>query len=176
MFIKWGMMMYESNDLLNRYVSDTLNLLRKASIVLPKKANANIYHHEGVEHVYQTGAMFINVVNRDYCKSIVVMQKKQSYPNHYHMIKTESMYVHYGELVVVIEDKKNRLQPGEIIHVERGQDHYFYTETGVVFEEISTMYMRNDSVYTDEFIRNEPYSFRRTVLNEKQWEEIIGYA
>ena len=165
-----------SDNILNLYIKDSLDLLHEGSVVLPKTAKVNIYHHTGIQNIYQVGAMFINVVDRDYCKSIVVMQKGQDYPNHYHKIKTESMYVLYGELVVVIEGTEHLLKPGEIIHVERGQDHSFYTKTGVVFEEISTMYVRNDSVYLEEQIRNAPYSFRRTVLNEKQWEEVIDRA
>ena len=164
------------DNVLNQYINDSLDILREASVVLPRIAKANIYHHTGISNIYQIGAMFINVVDRDYCKSIVVMQKGQDYPNHYHKIKTESMFVLYGELVVVIEGEEHLLKPGEIIHVERGQDHSFYTKTGTVFEEISTMYVRNDSVYLDEQIRNASYSFRRTVINEKQWEEIINHA
>ena len=168
--------MNEGNDSLKNYVSDSLKLLKRAAVVLPKKAKACIYHHHGIDNIYQVGAMFINVVDRDYCKSIVVMQKDQHYPEHYHKIKTESMYVHYGELVVVVDKIEHRLLPGEIIHIERGQDHSFYTVTGTVFEEISTMYIANDSVYQDEAIRKALYSFRRTVINEIKWEEIIRNA
>ncbi len=168
--------MLVSDNELKKYVNDSLHLLHEGSVVLPRKAKVSIYHHTGISNIFNVGAMFINVVDRDYCKSIVVMQKGQDYPNHYHRIKTESMYVLYGELVVVIEGVAHLLKPGEIVHVERGQDHSFYTKTGVVFEEISTMYIRNDSVYLDEHIRNAPYSYRRTVLNEQQWEEVINNA
>lgn len=168
--------MDDSNAILKRYIDDSLKLLRKANIVLPKRAKVSIYHHAGIEAVYKTGAMFIKVVERDYCKSYVVMQRGQVYPTHYHKIKTESMYVLHGELTIRLDNTAQRLYPGEILHIERGQDHSFYTETGAVFEEISTMYMPNDSVYLDEEIRSAPYVFRRTVLNEKKWEEILQNA
>jgi N-acetylneuraminate synthase len=162
--------------LLDRYLSDSLRLLRQAAIVLPRRATASIYHHEGATSVYQTGALFIKVVDRDYCKSYVVMQAHQRYPDHYHRIKTESMYVLWGELTVALDGTEHRLGPGEIIHIERGQDHAFYTERGTVFEEISTTYVPNDSVYLDETIRKAPYSVRRSLLNETQWEELLRHA
>lgn len=165
--------MRESQSILDRYIADSLRLLRQAGAVLPKKAKASIYHHTGLERIYETGAMFLNIVDRDYCKSYVVMQKDQRYPDHYHKIKTESMYVLYGELIIQLDGTEHRLQPGEILHIERGQDHSFFTGTGTVFEEISTTYVPNDSVYLDETIRNAGYAFRRTVLSEQQWEEAV---
>lgn len=165
--------MSDSKDILAQYVADSLALFREANIVLPKKAKANIYHHAGVDLVYQIGALFVNVVDRDYCKSFVVMQKGQRYPVHYHRLKTESMYALYGELIITIDGIDHILNPGEIFHIDRGQDHAFFTKTGTVFEEISTRYMPNDSVYMEEAIRDAPYSYRKTVLNEEKWEAII---
>ena len=165
--------MSEAQDILNRYVEDSLRLLRRAGIVFPKQAKVSLYHHAGLERIAEIGAAFINIVDRDYCKSYVLMQPGQRYPDHYHKIKTESMYVLYGELVIRLDGVEHRLQPGEILHIERGQDHSFHTETGAVFEEISTTYVPNDSVYLEETIRRAPYSFRRTVLNEQQWEEAV---
>ncbi len=165
--------MSEPRNILTQYIEDSMALLRTANIVLPQRAKANVYHHAGVESIYRIGAMFINVVERDYCKSFVVMQAGQSYPSHFHRIKTESMYALYGVLTITIDGVEHILHPGEILHIERGQDHAFYTETGAVFEEISTTYILNDSVYLDAHIRQSPYTYRRTVINEQQWEVMI---
>ena len=137
------------------------------------KATVNVYHHGGWDKVYQIGALFINVINKDYCKSFVVMQKNQDYPVHYHKIKSETFYVLYGELILTIDGKEIRLHPGEMESIERGQDHSFRTEIGVVFEEISTMYMPNDSIYVDEEIARNNYHLRRTTLTQEDWEEVI---
>ncbi len=162
--------------MINDYVENCLGLLKQARIVLPKEASVNIYHHKGILELQSTGAMFINIVNRDYCKSIVVMTPGQAYPNHYHNIKTESFYVLFGELDLVIDGKEYKVSPGELMNVERGQDHSFSTKAGTVFEEISTMYVPNDSVYTDEQIAKTGYSRRRTTLSLDEWKEIIKNA
>jgi len=168
------MLLCEKN--LDEFVDYSLGLLKTAHIVLPKQAKVNIYHHKGTEKLMQVGAMFINVVNRDYCKSLVVMKDGQQYPSHYHRIKTESFYVLYGELIVTVDGVEHRIQPGEMLHIERGQDHSFSTETGTAFEEISTMYVPNDSVYLDESIAAKSYAERRTTLTAEQWKEIIQNA
>lgn len=155
------------------YINEALQMLTKASIVFPKEATVNIYHHRGIEQILDIGAMFINIVNRDYCKSYVVMLPGQNYPSHYHRIKRESFYVLFGDLEVNIENTKNSLGPGEMLHVERGQGHSFRTNHGVVFEEISTMYVPNDSVYMDDLIKKASYSQRRTTIDNEQWKEIL---
>ena len=144
----------------------------EANIVRPKEASIHIYHHNGVENFKKTGAVFINVVNRDYCKSYIIMLQGQNYPGHYHKIKTESFYMLYGSLEVEVDGESRLLKPGDMMHVERGQDHSFWTRTGAVFEEISTMYVPNDSMYLDREVRNRKYDQRRTSVKINEWEEI----
>lgn len=165
-----------NEEMIQGFLAEALDMMKKAHIVLPKSANVNIYHHLGADKLTETGAMFINVVNRDYCKSIVAMTPGQAYPNHYHRIKTESFYVLHGELIVTVDGTEHKILPGELLHIDRGQDHSFATKTGTVFEEISTMYVPNDSVYTDENIARTSYSQRRTTLTQEQWKEITENA
>lgn len=164
----------KSNDekILRQYLNSALNMLHIAKIVFPVEAVINIYHHAGIQKVTQEGATFVNVVNRDYSKSYVIMTPGQRYPEHYHRIKTESFYVLYGELTIESDGEVFKLHPGEMHHVERGENHSFRTDLGVVFEEISTMYMPNDSVYTDESILKTSYAQRRTTINGNRWKEI----
>lgn len=162
--------------ILDEYIARSVKLMKNAHIVFPKTATVNIYHHMGIDKLSETGAMFINVVNRDYCKSLVVMQPGQAYPNHYHRIKTETFYVLEGEFITNIDGVEHIIYPGEMIHIDRGQDHLFYTRTGTVFEEISTMYVPNDSVYTDEEIARKSYAQRRTSITPEEWKEIIADA
>jgi len=166
----------EEKSIITQYTDECIGMMKAAHIVLPKQATVNIYHHRGKARLAETGAMFINVVNRDYCKSVVVMTAGQSYPNHYHRIKTESFYVLHGELTLTIDGEQHKVLPGELMHIERGQDHAFSTDKGVVFEEISTVYMPNDSVYTDDDIAKTNYTQRRTTLNSDEWKEITENA
>ncbi|MBR6400975.1 MAG: cupin domain-containing protein [Firmicutes bacterium] len=164
------------NLTIREYTQNAISLMKRAHIVLPKAATVNIYHHRGLDKLSETGAMFINVVNRDYCKSIVVMLPGQVYPNHYHRIKTESFYGLDGTLCVTLEGENHYILPGEMLHIERGQDHAFSTEKGVVFEEISTMYVPNDSIYLDSEIAKAGYAIRRTTISADEWKEIIENA
>ncbi|MBR5091152.1 MAG: cupin domain-containing protein [Ruminiclostridium sp.] len=166
----------EEKKIIKKYITDCIKIMKSAHIVLPKQASVNIYHHRGADKLSETGAMFINVVNRDYCKSIVVILPGQAYPDHYHRIKTESFYVLCGELIAAVDGEVHRVQPGELLHIERGQDHSFSAETGTVFEEISTMYVPNDSVYTDDKISSTSYAQRRTTLTAEEWKEITENA
>lgn len=162
----------EQEELALEFLKKALILFDKANIVLPEEATIHIYHHCGTEHIKEIGAVFINVVNRNYCKSYIIMLQGQNYPNHYHKIKTESFYVLYGTLGVMIDDENYLLKPGEMLHIERGQDHSFWTATGVVFEEISTRYVPNDSFYLEKRIRETTYAERRTSIKDKEWKEI----
>lgn len=157
---------------LKQCLHEALLVLENAKIVFPAEATVNVYHHYGVENFKQIGAVFINIVNRSYCKSYVVMLPGQRYPKHYHKIKIESFYVLYGVLNVKLDDKVYQLNAGEMLHIDRGQDHEFWSETEVVFEEISTLYTSNDSFYEDSDIRKTSYAQRRTTILPKEWKEI----
>lgn len=163
---------YKRNRILNQYIYEAMHLFKNANIVFPKDANVSIYHHRGIDKIYQVGAMFINVVNRDYCKSYVVMLSGQNYPNHYHKIKMESFYVLKNTLSLMIDGNEFLLEAGECLNIERGQDHSFKTNTGVVFEEISTMYVANDSVYLEKEIKDASYAERRTIIKQEEWKEL----
>lgn len=165
--------MKELDHNVRHFLEKALELMTEAHITLPAKATANIYHHAGIDSINEVGALLINVINREYCKNYVVMLPGQKYPNHYHKIKSESCYVLYNNLVVNINGDDHVLSAGEMINIERGDDHFFFTDQGVVFEELSTMYVPNDSIYLDESIRKSDYSARRTTLRPEEWMECI---
>ena len=163
-----------NDKILVEYLNDSLNIFKNSGLVLPKYATVNIYHHKGKNFVYETGALFINVINRDYCKNFVVMLAGQNYPNHYHIQKTESCYVLHGDFFVNLDGVTHNLLPGELISIDKRQNHSFGSKNGVVFEELSTTYVLNDSIYLDEKIKNASYSVRRTTLTSEDWSEIIS--
>lgn len=160
------------NKQVEQYLNKALSILSDTHIVLPKVATINVYHHVGREHIEETGALFMNVVNNDYCKSYVVMTEGQKYPEHFHKIKNETFYVLHGTLVVVLDGEEHILQAGEMLDISRGQDHSFWGLGDVVFEEISTTYLPNDSLYLDESINQKSYLDRRTVVRPEEWKEI----
>jgi N-acetylneuraminate synthase len=70
----------------------------------------------------------------------------------------------YGELEVVLEDRKRVLYPGDTVLVPRGVWHSFRTSTGVVFEELSTTHYDDDSFYEDKSIMRMAREERKTKL------------
>lgn len=152
-------------------MKEVLKVIERSHLVMPKGCKFEIYHHYGYNHFRKIGAVFIKVVNRLYCKSFAILLPGQSYPAHYHKIKIETFYVCYGDLTVIKENTEYSLLPGEALTVERLEEHSFYSNTGCVFEEISTTYTRNDSIYIDENI-DKNYDTRKTVMTIEQWEEL----
>ena len=148
-----------------------ISLLKNAHQVIPQKCIFEIYHHYGSRQYEKVGAVFVKVVNREYCKSYAILLPGQRYPAHYHKIKQETFFVLYGDLFLTKEEQQFSLHPGEIVDVERLEEHSFYSEKGCVFEEISTTYMRNDSIYTDEKVYDN-YDNRKTIVTIERWKEI----
>ena len=147
------------------YLKDAMIFFSKAGIVLPKDAVINIYHHNGAGHIRETGAVFINIVNRDYCKSYIVMLQGQNYPCHYHKIKTESFYLLFGSLGVYIEEQEYLLEPGEMLHIERGQEKYLQCTCPMILYILSRTSGKQDM--HKEKHRSEWMSGRRSAGNGK---------
>jgi D-lyxose ketol-isomerase len=57
------------------------------------------------------------------------------------------------------------LHPGETILILPGVWHSFWTDTGVVFEEVSTTHYNNDSFYADKRINKLQRSERKTMVD-----------
>ena len=148
-------------------IHDSKGLLYEAGIALGEDFEVELSHHYGMQHFRQTGAIIINVINREYCKKLIIVLPGQKHPTHMHKIKEETFQVLYGDLEVVIDGKEKRLKAGDIQTVLRGSEHSFSSEKGAVFEEISTTHVKNDSYYTDPRIKSLDPMERKTYL--KKW-------
>lgn len=135
-------------------IVEIIQILKKSNVVVPLESTCQVSHHYGLEHFEQTGVTMIDCINREYCKKILVMLPGQAHPSHYHKKKEETFTVLYGTLDVICDGKKRRVIKGESMVVERGVNHSFSSETGCVFEEISTTHYVDDSFYEkqDEFV------------------------
>lgn len=126
--------------------------------------DVEISHHYGLDRFNEVGAVIIDCINREYCKKIIVQLPGQRYPLHHHIKKEEALQVLSGEMILEIEGRSRIMFPGDIVVIRRGVRHLFYTNTGVVFEEISSTYFKNDSIYKDNDINKKDYSERKTKL------------
>lgn len=142
-------------------------MLNEARISLPPAFETEFSHHHGIGRFPQVGATLITCVNRSYCKKLIVQLPGQRHPNHYHKSKEETFLVLSGVLEMVIEGRHRTLHPGDMILVQQGVWHEFWSDGGVIFEEISTADVANDSFYEDKEINRVGRAARKTRVN--QW-------
>lgn len=149
-------------------VHDAKGMLYEAGIALGDDFEVEISHHYGMQHFRQNGAIIINIINREYCKKYIIVLPGQYHPFHAHKVKEETFQVLYGDLRVEIEGEKERLmKPGDMQTILRGTMHAFSSETGAIFEEVSTQHVKSDSYYKDPEISNQDPMERKTYL--KKW-------
>jgi quercetin dioxygenase-like cupin family protein len=130
-------------------VNRVREFVRVSGVSLPKKADVEISHHFGIEKFDQTGAVILNFVNRSYCKKAIVMLPGQKHPEHCHKVKEETFFVLHGSMTLRLDGKVSILKEGDSVLVSPGEWHSFETENGVIFEEISSTHIVQDSFYRD---------------------------
>ncbi|MCR5030682.1 MAG: N-acetylneuraminate synthase family protein [Selenomonadaceae bacterium] len=130
-------------------VKNIISILRESGVVVPVGSVFDISHHYGLPKFYETGAVLIDCVNREYCKKILIVMPGQNHPCHYHKEKEETFVILHGELFIVMDGEEKKLSKGDVITVERGARHSFSSKNGCVFEEISTTHIPNDSYYDE---------------------------
>ena len=153
--------------LLRKGLHDAKAMLNEANIPIVDELQIELSHHYGPERFFETGCTLVNVMNREYCKKIIIVLPGQCNPMHYHLKKEESFQVLHGTLDLVLNGEMLALTPGKIITVKRGDKHAFSSKTGAIFEEVSTTHYRNDSFYEDPVIANTDVLDRKSFL--KDW-------
>lgn len=147
-----------------RVIHDAKGMIYEAKIVLGDDYTIELSHHYGMEHFRNVGAFIINLINREYCKKLIVVLKGQEHPNHRHKRKEETFQLLYGDLEVNLNGNIHKMKPGDKLLVERGSWHTFKSKNGAIFEEISTTHIVGDSYYEDENIAKLDPIERKTIL------------
>ena len=142
-------------------VEGVKKLLKAGNVVVPGKSDLEISHHYGLDRFDEVGLTMVTVVNRAYCKKLLVMLPGQMHPEQYHLQKEETFVVLHGELTVWLDGTQQEARAGDVITVNRETRHAVSTEKGVVFEEISSTHDKSDSYYTDPAIAQN--------TNRKTW-------
>lgn len=152
----------DTRQKISEIVQRVKTLLKEGHVIVPGKADLEISHHYGLEQFDQYGLVLITVVNREYCKKLIVMLPGQTHPEQYHLKKEETFHILHGEIRIALDGKEGTYSPGDVIMVDRGVRHMFYSPGGAVFEEISSTHHKDDSYYTDETIQSNKN--RKTLL------------
>lgn len=128
------------------------NLLSEFSISVPGGIDLEISHHYGLEQFDRYGLTMLTIINRGYCKKLLVVLPGQYHPEQYHQQKEETFHVLAGEIRLELDGVAQTLVKGDVITVEPKVRHAFFSENGAVIEEISSTHFKNDSFYTDQAI------------------------
>jgi N-acetylneuraminate synthase len=145
-------------------VEQVRRMLADARIALPPGTPAELSHQYGLERFGECGAVIIDVVNREYCKKLIVQLPGQSHPLHKHLQKEETFHILMGEVEAEVEDKVVVLGAGDSVTIRRGTLHGFRTRGGMIMEEISTTHINGDSIYQDEGIPSDPVARKTPVV------------
>jgi quercetin dioxygenase-like cupin family protein len=151
---------------------EVTKLLRAAHVMVPDGAACELSHHYGIDSFEEQGAAIISLINREYCKKLIVLLPGQRHPVHRHHKKEETFHVLYGSMELELNGTRRWVKAGEMVTVERDSPHAFSSSEGVVFEELSTTHYPNDSFYEDQLVqmnpkRKTPLLFRASWLMEE---------
>lgn len=138
------------------------DILKLSNIVVPGAAELEISHHYGIEKFNEFGLVLITVVNREYCKKLLVSLPNQFHPEQYHNKKEETFHVLHGEVHLKLDGEVVICRPGDVVTVKPGVRHSWVSPTGAVIEEISSTHYKDDSFYTDASINDN--KLRKTLL------------
>ena len=146
-------------------IHDAKGLLYEAHVNFGPEFTIELSHHHGMEHFRQVGALLVTVVNREYCKRLLVMLPGQTHPAHFHKRKEETLHVLWGDVQFNLEGQSLQLRRGDQVLVARGAVHSFGSRGGCVMEELSTRHVVGDSYYEDDKIRTIDPMQRKTMLD-----------
>jgi sialic acid synthase SpsE/quercetin dioxygenase-like cupin family protein len=144
-------------------VQTVKKFLGRSGVVFPGNVVMEISHHYGIDEFARTGITMLTIVNREYCKKLIVVLPGQSHPDQVHRIKEETFMILYGELEAVIGNESRSMFIGDVVTIPPGTVHGFKSQSGCVIEELSTTHMANDSTYLDPKINENKQ--RKTIVN-----------
>lgn len=154
-------------NLMRSVIHDAKGILLEAGVVVGDNFEVELSHHFGMKHFRKTGAIIISVINREYCKKLIVVLPGQKHPRHMHKTKEETFQILYGDLECEVNGKVKNLVAGDVQTVMRGEMHSFSSIGGAVFEEVSTTHIKGDSYYEDPQIAKLDFVERKTII--KDW-------
>lgn len=157
---------YDSTYVMRQVVHEAKGFLKEAQISLGNDFDVELSHHYGLDNFRRFGAIIISIVNRDYCKKLITLLPGQYHPSHAHKIKEETFQVLFGEMEIEIENEKRIMRAGDIQLIKPNVYHAFGTSDGVVFEEVSTTHIKDDSYYLDNNISVKPINERKTRIEK----------
>ncbi len=145
-----------SRDQVYRIIGDVKKMLKRSKVIVPGQLELEISHHYGLDNFARYGSTIITVVNREYCKRVIVLLPGQTHPEQYHKQKDETYHILHGEIALTLDGVESIKKANDVVVIPRGVRHGFQTQTGTVIEEVSSCYTQSDSFYADSTIEQNP--------------------
>jgi len=142
----------DTRSVVHSVIRRAKQLLTESSAAVPSQLELEISHHYGLERFREVGSAMITVVNREYCKRLVLIFPGQTHPEHWHKLKDETFHLLHGEIELQLDGYRRMCRKNDVVTIARGAKHSFSTKTGAVIEEISSTHAVGDSEYTDDAI------------------------
>lgn len=156
---------YSNQRPLKNYIHKIRGIINEFAEYVPEDIEIEVSHHNGIKEIEKVGCCLINVINRSYCKKLIIMTKGQEHPTQHHNVKEETFRVLHGELNLTLDGKSQILNRGEEALVRSGTKHSFIAKSDCIIEELSTTSINSDSFYEDQEINKLPRAERKTILN-----------
>lgn len=157
---------YNKLNIARSVIHDAKGMLLEAGISIGDDFEVELSHHYGLEKFRSVGAILISIINREYCKKLIVVLPGQQHPMHTHKIKEETFQLLYGDLECILDDQVYQMKPGDCRTILRNTPHAFSSKGGAIFEEISTTHIKEDSYYDDPTIVKTDLMERKTIIKE----------
>lgn len=132
-----------------KIVQAVRKMLKESGITFPGYSDLEISHHYGIDKFWEAGLTMLTVVNRAYCKKLLIVMPGQNHPEQYHQQKEETFHILYGCVSLQLDGVAQTYKPGDVITVNPQVRHAFSSPDGAIIEEISSTHYQNDSFYTD---------------------------
>ena len=132
------------------------NLIKNSGAIHPHETTLEISQHYGFDRFRDYGVCMLTIVNREYCKKLLISLPGQTHPDMYHAIKDETFLMLYGTARVKLGSEVFDMKAGDLVSIPPNTLHGFSTSTGCVIEEVSSSHSTSDSFYLDdEITRNK---------------------
>lgn len=132
-----------------KIVQAVRKMLKESGITFPGYSDLEISHHYGIDRFWEAGLTMLTVVNRAYCKKLLIVMPGQNHPEQYHQQKEETFHILYGCVHLKLNGVEQICKPGDVVTVNPEVRHEFSSPEGAIIEEISSTHYQNDSFYTD---------------------------
>ena len=150
---------------LKNYIHQVRGIINEYCEYVPEQISVEVSHHYGISQIEKFGCCLLNIINRSYCKKLIVMTKGQSHPTQYHNVKEETFRVLHGSLELILDGSLMNLYKGDEALVRSGVKHSFSAQSDCIIEELSTTSINEDSFYEDPKISSIDRSKRKTITN-----------